>query len=397
MSKPLFSVILLHYNQPKYVKTALDSTLSQNYENIEFIFADDYSTDIDLQNLKNYVNKNKPSNIKNVIWQINETNLGTVKSLNRAVKRCSGEYILFFAADDQLFNENVLSNFINKFKSCNDDIYMISAQCHMMDTTLTKTKELFVNPSFANTFNNYNAHEQYKLLAKICFLAIGATCIKAKMFKRFGYFDETYKLVEDWSYFLHLTRNGGRIIYFDFDALYHRDGGSSHYDDNKLVPSNVLDYKFDMIQIYENEIFPNINILSTREKSYILDKYEQEKASYVRCGGTKSGLSSFKIFKLMPVFFIKRQLWHILSLSNAKMSHYFDRMVRVSVIWIVLILFDLYLFNLSDNLFFLKNLHHLLSKLNLYLFPVLEIAFLFPFTLYFFVFLLYKIRKLLKK
>ncbi len=397
MNNPLFSIILLHYNQPKYVKIAIDSILSQTYENIEFIFSDDCSSDIDLQFLKNYVNENKKNNIKNIIWQINEKNLGTVKSLNRAIKKCSGKYVLFFAADDKLFDESVLSNFVNKFKNCRDDVYMISAQCHMMDVTLSKEKNLFVNSSFANTFNNYDACNQYKIFAKVCFLAIGATCMKIEVFKKFGYFNETYKLVEDWSYFLHLAYNGGKMMYYDFDALYHRDGGSSHYIDSRLVPPNVLDYKLDIIRIYEKEILPHIYIFSTPEKSYILDRYEQEKASYVRFGGTESGLSSFSIFKLMPTFYVKRRLWRFLSLSNAKMNYYFDKIVRTAIIWISLILFDLSLSNPLSNLNFLRNLRSLLFKLNFYLFPVLEITFLLPLLLYFLIFFLYKIRKLLKK
>ena len=51
--KDLFSVILLHYNQPRYVLSAIDSVLKQNYDNLEIILADDASTDIDLDMLKN--------------------------------------------------------------------------------------------------------------------------------------------------------------------------------------------------------------------------------------------------------------------------------------------------------------------------------------------------------
>ena len=105
------SIVLAHYNQPMYVKQALYSILNQTYENIELIFADDASTNIDLPELKRYVNANNKKNI-NVIWQINEENVGTVKNLNRAIEKSSGDYLYFFAADDELYNNEVIEKYI---------------------------------------------------------------------------------------------------------------------------------------------------------------------------------------------------------------------------------------------------------------------------------------------
>lgn len=397
MSRPLFSVVLVHYSQPHYVKEALDSIFVQDYNNIEFIFADDCSQDIDLKDLKDYVEQNKGENIKNVVWQINEENLGTVKSLNRAVEKCNGKYILVFAADDKLFNKQVLSNFVKNFETCSDDIYMISAQCLYMDISMEQTLGLAVQPNFARDFNSYDSVKQFKTLSKCCFLPIGATCMRAEMFKKFGYFNEKYKLVEDWSYFLHLTRNGGKIKFYNFEALYHRDGGTSHYEDEINVPSNVLNYKFDIVQIFENEVLPYMKIFSTCEKSFIMDRYECEKASYYKAGGDKPCFYYYNLFKLVPVFSVKRKLWRALSLAPEKMNNYFNIMSKISAIWISFILFDLLLLKFSSNFQVIKILHNCLLKLNFFVFPVLEIIFLLAFALYFLVFFFYKIKKFLKK
>lgn len=394
MNKPLISLVLVHYSQPGYVKEALNSIFIQDYDNIEFIFADDCSPNLDINDLKDYVEKIKKENIKNVVWQINEENLGTVKSLNQAIKKCKGKYILFFAADDKLFDEHVLSNFVKSFETCSDDnVYMISAQCLFMDVTLKKTLGLAVKPNFARDFNSYESMMQFKTLSKSCFLPIGATCMRSEMFKKFGLFNEEYKLVEDWSYFLHLTRNGGKIKYCDFDALYHRDGGTSHYVDEINIPSNVLNYKYDMIKIFENEVLSYSELFSTREKSFIMDRYECEKSSYYKFGGDEPSFSSFALFKLMPFFFLKRKLWSALSLSRKKINYYLDKMAKVSMIWIAFLLFDLF----SNGQETFKGLHSCLLKINCFVFPILEIVFLLPLSFYFSVFFVYKIKKFLNK
>ncbi len=230
MSKPLFSVVLVHYSQPGYVKEALDSIFLQNYENIELVFADDGSQDIDLDDLKDYVYKHKGENIKNVVWQINETNLGTTKNLNRAIKSCSGKYLLFFAADDKLYDENVLTNFVKSFEKCPKDIAMISAQADMMDDKLEKSLGLFVKPNFARDFNSLEPLEQFKVFSKTCFLAIGASCMRLDMFKKYGYFNEEYKLVEDWPFFRECWLNNYIDRFTDIKGRVKEHRQINHFD-----------------------------------------------------------------------------------------------------------------------------------------------------------------------
>jgi len=99
-NQPLVSIILLYYNQPEYVKTALDSIMNQTYSNIELIFADDASEKINLTEIKKYINNTKKENIVNVKYCVNEKNVGTVRNINNALKYCNGKYIKFFAADE---------------------------------------------------------------------------------------------------------------------------------------------------------------------------------------------------------------------------------------------------------------------------------------------------------
>lgn len=308
MNNSLFSVIVLHYNQPRYVLTALDSVLSQNYSNIEIVFADDASTSIELEEIKKYIEENKGSNIKNVVYSINEENIGTVETVNRAVKNCSGEHILFFAADDALCNASVISNFKRAFDKADEDVYMISSQCYMMDIDLEEKIENFVKPTSAASFNKLSAIEQYKVFCKSCFLAIGATAMRRDMFDKFGFFNEEYKFVEDWSYFLHLTRNGGIIRYVDFEGLLHRDGGVSHFTAEGELPPHVLAYKYDMVKIFEIEILPYLKQFEPRIIERTLNWYASEKKGYELAGGKQKTKSIMELVLMFPSFYIQSAL-----------------------------------------------------------------------------------------
>ncbi len=308
MTKDLFTVILLHYNQPRYVLGAIDSVLKQNYENLEIILADDASTDIDLDMLKNYIDANKKDNVTSVKYCINEVNQGTVKTINRAVKAAEGKHLLFFAADDALYDENVISNFQKSFEKADENVYMISSQCHMMDIDMKEELSTFVSPTKGASFNKMSSSEQFFTFCMTCFLAIGATAMRKDMFEKFGYFNETYKFIEDWSYFLHLTNAGGLIRYVDFSGLLHRDGGISHYESTDTLPKHVLQYKLDMIHIFENEIFPYFKGFSVKERSSIFERYYYEKQAYYDGGGTEKVFSKFKLFKMFPSHFIRCKL-----------------------------------------------------------------------------------------
>ena len=111
----LFTIILTNYNNTKYIYTALDSIFCQDYNNIELIITDDGSNDFDKDKIEKYILKNKSKNIKRINFIFNSKNIGTVKTLNKALKKSQGNYIIFFASDDKLANSKVISNFVYQF------------------------------------------------------------------------------------------------------------------------------------------------------------------------------------------------------------------------------------------------------------------------------------------
>lgn len=307
-SKDLFSVIVLHYNQQKYVQEALDSVFMQNYGNIELILADDFTLDLNIESIQSYIEAHKTKNISSVKYQMNNKNLGTVRNVNQALRSASGKYALFFAADDSLYDENVISNFEKALSELLPDQYMVCAQCDMMDEMMDDKLGDFVNVSMALRMNQEFAAEQYKRIVFSCCYAMGATAFKMSMLKDKGYFDETYNIIEDWSYYLSLTLNGSKIIYSNFDALKHRDGGVSHFN-KEVLPPHVIEYKNDSLLIQERLILPYLSAFPLVDQVKLLERYERERTSFASLYTDRERPSRINLVLRHKKLYMRKALW----------------------------------------------------------------------------------------
>lgn len=273
MNRPLVSVILLSYNNYSYIYEALDSVLNQDYPNIELIISDDGSSNFDRPAIEKYLSKNQKKNISHSVFIVNKKNLGTVKSVNNAIKKAQGEYILFFAADDAFYDQKGVSRFMDAFRKLPPREYIVTAQLGMYDIHLRKLIKLFISKSDIELLKKQDPQELFNQMANRCITAAASTCYRASLFKKYGYFDERYRLVEDWSSALRFSRLGLKFHYTDFVAFKHRDGGVSHgniYGEKKLNKQ----YDSDLLNIMKHEVLPHLKLLSPSQKEKFMTFYK---------------------------------------------------------------------------------------------------------------------------
>lgn len=94
MSAPLISVILPVFNSERYVARAMESILTQTFDDFEMIVLDDGSTDSSLEILKRYASLDKRVNIASCEHR------GLVASLNHGLELARGKWIARMDADD---------------------------------------------------------------------------------------------------------------------------------------------------------------------------------------------------------------------------------------------------------------------------------------------------------
>ena len=97
------SIITVCYNSQETIQRTIESVITQNYQNIEYIIIDGMSSD-------NTVNIIKKYQAKYPIKLISEKDKGIYDAMNKGVLESSCEWILFLNSDDYLYQNTALYN-----------------------------------------------------------------------------------------------------------------------------------------------------------------------------------------------------------------------------------------------------------------------------------------------
>ncbi|ATC36147.1 glycosyltransferase family 2 protein [Elizabethkingia anophelis] len=103
---PLVSIIMPVYNAEDTLYIAMDSILSQTYQNIELIIVNDCSKDDTLNRLYYYKDKIIDNNI-DIKLISHETNKGVASARNTGLENASGQYVYYVDADDWIDDETI--------------------------------------------------------------------------------------------------------------------------------------------------------------------------------------------------------------------------------------------------------------------------------------------------
>ena len=104
-NEPKVSIITPCYNGEKYLTHFFDSLVGQKYNNVEFIFVDDGSTDSTADIYKKYEIK-----LKEKGWEckyIYKNNGGAASAINSALPLISGKYLIWTDSDDILYPNHI--------------------------------------------------------------------------------------------------------------------------------------------------------------------------------------------------------------------------------------------------------------------------------------------------
>lgn len=234
MEQPLVSVVVVSYNQGKYIKEVLDSLKAQTYTNWELIVADDASSDDSVQIFKHWLQQNIIT--AKEIFHSKNTGLATV--LNEAIEICAGKYVKLIAADDYMHSE-CLEKSVDCLEEKGDEYGMVFTDTYCIDE---KSNQL---PDFAdyNKLGNISAEDFRKELLKGNRIAALTVMMRTKVVKETGRYDSQF-LVEDYYRWLKINERY-LIAYIPEKLTYYR----WHENNISNMKAERIDSEILMIQM----------------------------------------------------------------------------------------------------------------------------------------------------
>lgn len=198
------SLITVCFNSDKTIKDTLDSVLSQDYEDYEYIIVDGLSKDKTLDIVKKYEKK-----FKGKLKYISEKDKGLYDAMNKGIKMASGDVIGILNSDDILANNHVFSDVANNIGK-NDGVY---SNLLMLDEKLEKPYRLL---KYGNVKKRGGWHPPHPTLY-----------LKKSVYKKVGYFDLNFRIAADLDLMLRIIYSDCKLKYVDSFFVYMRGGGTS--------------------------------------------------------------------------------------------------------------------------------------------------------------------------
>ena len=230
---PLISVIVLTYNDFSGVNDTIKSVLEQNYPQLELIISDDGSDNFVEQSktIEAYINESKCSNLVELRITHLPRNVGTVKNANHAISSAKGKYIKLLGAGDYFIEDSILLQYYHEITRFNGLVLCGQAvQCNSSKELLaivpqTQRLQIFGTLSPQQQLESYLMNFKY--------IATPTVLFKTELFKMHGLFDEEYKYIEDYPYWLRIASEGVKMYVLPILAIMYRNNGvSSDYTHN---------------------------------------------------------------------------------------------------------------------------------------------------------------------
>tara|TARA_R110002096_G_C14612978_1_gene723576 strand:+ start:294 stop:1103 length:810 start_codon:yes stop_codon:yes gene_type:complete len=251
--KMLISIITINFNNLDGLKKTMSSVFNQSWKEFEYIVIDGGSTDGSAAYIENHKDK--------IDYWVSEPDKGVYNAMNKAIKVAKGDYLLFLNSGDHFYENLVLERnykFINNYDLIYFNIKVVTSEAEHIN-----------NPPdylvFSYFINDTLPHQ--------------TTFIRASLFEKVGYYDESLKIVSDWKFFVEsiCKFNASYLKVENVLATHYLDGLSASPENWPVIleeRNNVLESGFkvfmdDNRQLleYRNKHNESMNLISKLRNS----------------------------------------------------------------------------------------------------------------------------------
>lgn len=204
---PKISVIMSVYNGHKYINESIESILTQNFKEFEFLIMDDASNDNSYYILERYAKTDKRIKLFR-----NKKNSGLTKSLNFLIKQARGLVIARMDSDDISLQGRLLKEY--EFLKENRNTFLVGTRIYHIDSK----GKILSNPVLP--INSFEISEMLPIINCIYHPTI--------MFRNKGYkYREKFLYAQDYDFYLNLLSLGNNFYNLEKTLLSYRITKSS--------------------------------------------------------------------------------------------------------------------------------------------------------------------------
>lgn len=273
------SVIIPSLNGQKFIKKAIESVISQSYEFWELILIDDGSTDDTAKIMKEYSDL-----YSNISFYQHSQRKGLSSALNKGFSLAKGDYFTWIS-DDNIFKNDALEEMIKTIQD-SDIVYS--------DYELIDENESFISKQKVGKSSNLMFH--YSIGP--CFL------YKSQCHHKVGGYNESFKMCEDYDFFLKLYYNNFCFKKIDKNLFSFRIHKNQMSSDNKSL--TLATEKIIIQSAQQNfEKISNKNLSKIYLSRFLKNKYNFRIEFLLKAFCYSPFYTSLKIHKVFIAFLSK--------------------------------------------------------------------------------------------
>lgn len=237
------SIITINRNNAAGLEKTMRSVAKQSFKEFEYVVVDGASTDGSVETIKKL-----EAEFVHLKW-VSESDSGIYNAMNKGIRMASGDYIQILNSADCLASEDVTGRMLEALEKANypSILYGNMIKCFpdgrkMLDRSFAGN-EITMLGMYKGTLNHDPAY------------------IRRDLFDKYGYYDESLKIVSDWKWYVQAIVIGGeKPRYVDIDVtLFDMTGISeTNLDLCKEERKKELDKMFPqaILTDYERYAFP---------------------------------------------------------------------------------------------------------------------------------------------
>jgi glycosyltransferase involved in cell wall biosynthesis len=203
------SIITINWNNATGLEKTMQSVATQSFKEFEYIVVDGASTDGSIEVVKLFESK-----IAHLKW-VSEPDSGIYNAMNKGIRMASGDYIQILNSGDCLAKEDVIERMLSALENAGvpSILYGNMVKCFpdgysMVDKSFAG-QEITMLGMYKGTLNHDPAY------------------IRRDLFDKYGFYDESLKIVSDWEFFFEQWLKGCTYKQLNFFISNYYLGGFS--------------------------------------------------------------------------------------------------------------------------------------------------------------------------